>query len=148
MRIANVNNHLLMIASCAAATSCGITGPQYPDVAGTYDGPLTWQIPGESIAGQMNLTVVQADDQLTITGSATILGSTIQLPAITGTVNETGFFTATAGGAAGTVSDPNCGTITTTSATLNFTGDSARYHETATTSWCGAWAFDATLTRQ
>ena len=45
-----------------------------------------------------------------------LLGETVELPAVTGTVNETRFFTATAGGFSDTVNDENCGTLTTTRA--------------------------------
>ena len=68
----------------------------------------------------MHMVLVQAGAQLTITGSMMLLGETVELPPVTGTVNETGFFTATTGGFSGTVSDETCGTLTTTHATLTF----------------------------
>ncbi len=141
---------LLLLALCVTAPACeSITGPSYPDVAGTYSGPLVWSVSLDPspITGAMNITVVQQDNQLTVTGSITVLGVTSQLPAITGTINETGFFTATGGGAASTFPDPTCGVITATSSTLTFSGNSARFLETATTQYCGSWSFDATLTR-
>ena len=141
---------LFILALCVSATACdSIVGPSYPDVAGVYTGPLVWSVSASPtpITGTMSINVVQQDDQLTVTGSITVLGTTSQLPAITGTINETGFFTATSGGASGSAPDPTCGVITTTSSTLNFSGDTARFHETATTDYCGSWAFDATLAR-
>lgn len=97
--------------------------------------------------GSMNMVVAQSDEQLTITGSITFLGETTQLPAITGTINETGFFTATAGGFSGSTSDPNCGTWTTTSATLTFSGATARLQESASSPLCGTLSLFGTLTR-
>ena len=141
---------VFILALSALAPACdNITGPSYPDVAGTYSGPLVWSlsIDPTPVTGTMSITVVQQDSQLTVTGSITMLGTTSQLPAITGTINETGFFTATSGGAAGNIPDPTCGVITTTSSTLTFSGNSARFHETASTQYCGSWSFDATLTR-
>ena len=47
------------------------------------------------------MEVAQAGDQLTITGSITLGGQTIQIPAVTGTLNATGFFTIAAGSTVG-----------------------------------------------
>lgn len=140
---------LLMGAACAVTLACGITGPSYPDVAGTYSGPLTVTstLVSGSFTGTMTMNVVQVDDQITVTGSVTFMGDTDQLPAITGTINETGFFTATAGGSAPSTSDPECGITTTTASTLSFSGRSARFHQTISTTYCGGLSFDADLTR-
>ncbi len=140
---------LLMGAVCAVTLACGITGPSYPDVAGSYSGPLTVTstLVTGTFTGTMTLAVTQADDQITVTGSTTFMGETQQLPAITGTINETGFFTATAGGAASSPPDPECGISTTTASTLSFSGRTARFHQTISTTYCGGFSFDAELTR-
>lgn len=128
--------------------ACGSTGPSFPDVAGTYTGAVTAsQSGGGSLDGSMSMDVAQSGEQLTITGSITFLGETTQLPAITGTINETGFFTATAGGFSETTSDPECGTWTTTSATLTFSGATARLQESASSPRCGTLSLFGTLTR-
>ncbi len=94
------------------------------------------------------MNVVQSGSQLTITASMSFGGTTIEIPAIIGNVNETGFFTATGGGgAASSSTDPNCGTITTTSTTLAFSGNTARYVENATSDFCGNLQLSGTLTR-
>lgn len=95
----------------------------------------------------MTMNVTQKDDELTITGSVSAYGETVQFPAITGTISDTGFFTATAGGTTTVLPDPECGSITTASFTLTFRDDTARYHESVTYSFCGRVAFDAQLTR-
>ena len=142
---------LLLTALCAVTLACGdsATEPRYPDVAGSYSGPVTFMIDGQlADVGTMNLRVVQESDQITLTSwSITTLDGTFQLPAVTGTINETGFFTATAGGGPSTVSDPACGNITAISSTLTFSGNTARFHATLVTDYCGNWALDATLAR-
>ena len=140
----------VMAAACVITLACGgITGPSFPDVAGSYSGPLTVTstLVAGSFTGTMTMTVVQADDQITVTGSTTFMGETQQLPAITGTINETGFFTATAGGSAPPSPDPDCGILTTTASTLSFAGRTARFHQTISTTHCGGLSFDAELTR-
>lgn len=136
-----------MITLLLAGACSEITGPSVPDVGGTYTGSLTLSGGGGSLDGSMRMDVAQAGAELTITGSITFLGETVQLPAVTGIINETGFFTATAGGFSSTTSDPQCGTVTTTSATLTFSGDTARLQETASTSFCGNLSMFGTLTR-
>ena len=69
--------------------------PQIPNVAGTYQGPLTITASLEGVvlvtlSGTMHLTVVQAGAQLTITGSVSIFDETSALEAVTGTVDDTG----------------------------------------------------------
>ena len=142
---------LLLVATTLVLAGCNSpTDPsgQFPAVAGTYAGVLNWTANGVAVSDlTARLNVVQAGSQLTITGSITVLGQTIQLPAFTGNINQTGFFTATSGGGASTGVDPTCGTISTTSATLAFTGNTARYVENATTQFCGSWVISGTLTR-
>ena len=140
----------LLIAGCGDdGGPTAPSPPRFPQVAGTYNGTLTFtfSLVSDTLTGSMRMVVVQAGAQLTITGSMTLLGETVELPAVTGTVNETGFFTATAGGFSGTVSDETCGTLTTTSATLTFSGSTARITETATTEFCGNIQLSGTLTR-
>ena len=105
-----------LVLAVAVLTGCGADSPtaptsQIPEVAGTYTGPLTLRAvtTGDSLQGFARFNVAQAGAQLTITGSTTFLGETAQLPAITGTINATGFFTPTSGGVAGAVNDPDCG---------------------------------------
>ena len=91
--------------------------------------------------------MVQSGSQLTITGTLAVEGNTINLTAVTGVVNETGFFTATGGGVGGSVDDPTCGLITNISTSLTFSGNTARYVENDNTQFCGQWAFSGTLDR-
>ena len=120
--------------------------PTFPNVAGTYTGPLDLTFAGVTVTLSAGMTVVQSGSQLTITGYASFAGEIIQLPAVTGNINQTGFFTATSGFASD-IDDPTCGHITTTSSTLTFSGNTARYVETATSSFCGNISISGTLTR-
>ena len=137
---------LAIVSACGGSPSSPTS--QIPDVAGTYTGSLTWTADGAFVASiQARLTVVQAGAQLTVSGSLTLLGQTVQVAAVTGTVNATGFFTVSGGGFAGAVDDATCGTIRGTSASLTFSGNTARYVETDTTDFCGNWNFSGTLTK-
>ena len=122
--------------------------PQIPQVAGTYTGSMTLTVAGNSLTGSGTMTVVQSGSQLTITGSATIAGETIQMPAVTGTINATGFFTLTGGGSlVSEWEDPTCGTMQIVSSTLTFSGRTLRYVESATTTLCGPLQISMSLSR-
>lgn len=139
---------LAVLAVFALAGCDSTTAPEYPDVAGDYTGSLTATTDAGSFTGQMSMLVVQHDDGLTITGSISILGETFHLPALTGRISKTGFFTLTGGGVATATSDPECGTVTAAAFTLTFRDDTARLHESSTTTRCGTLAYNAQLTRR
>ena len=127
-------SRLMHLATCAvvivATAACGgdsrptapAPQPQIPTVAGTYRGPLTItaSIDGGavmvSLSGTMQLTVVQAGTQLTITGSISIFDETSALDAVTGTVNDTGLVTFPPDSVVNTapipIGDDTCGTLT------------------------------------
>ena len=141
---------LCITAACGGSSSSPTSPtPSIPNVAGTYSGSLTItsSLSADVLTGSARLSVVQAGSQLTITSEITFLGETLQLPAVTGTINATGFFTATGGGGVTSESSGECGTFTTTSSTLTFSGNSARYVETVTTQYCGSLSLAATLFR-
>ena len=94
-----------------------------------------------------NMTVVQAGSQLTITGTITVDGTPSEIAAITGTVNATGFFTATGGGSSLGEDDSTCGTLTPTAFTITFSGNTLRWVEQVGTSLCGNVELSGTLTR-
>lgn len=147
--------HVLAVVACDSPTSPSAAA-RIPNVAGTYTGSLTFSIlsTGDSLPIRGRITATQAGSQVTLTGSLTLSGQTLELPAVTGTVSATGFFTATGGGFyEDAARDPTCGRITTTSSTLVFSvsGQSAsslRYQETATTDYCGNLQISGTLYRQ
>ena len=160
-------SRIRLLAACAvvvvATASCGDNRnptapspqPQIPNIAGTYRGPLTITASGVagvlmiSLSGTMHMTVVQAGAQLTLTGSISIFEETSELPAITGTVNETGLVTfppSTFVNTPGT--GDTCGTITPARAMLTFSGNTARFLQTASSDVCGNLEVLGTLTRQ
>lgn len=122
-----------------------------PNVAGTYTGTLylTSSQGSQRVPVEMQMVVVQSGSQLTITASMSLGGQTVDLPAITGTINRTGFFTVTAGGYyENTTDDVECGRITPTSSSLTFSGRTARYQESADSQHCGTLQLSGTLTRR
>ena len=131
--------------------------PQIPNVAGTYRGPLTITASLEGVvlvtlSGTMHLTVVQAGAQLTITGSVSIFDETSALEAVTGTVNDTGLVTfppdSVVNAAPIPIGDDTCGTITPAPTMLTFSGNTARFLQTATSDGCGNVEIVGTLMRQ
>ena len=163
-------SHILRLAACAvvivATAACGGDSsptapspqPQIPNVAGTYRGPLTITAALDggvvmvSLSGTMQLTVVQAGAQLTITGSVAIFDETSALEAVTGTVDDTGRVTFPPDSLVNAVpipmGDDTCGTITPAPTMLTFAGTTAQFLQTATTDSCGSFEVVGTLTRQ
>ena len=164
----NLSRLRLRVVACAvvavATASCGGDSnptapspqPQIPNVAGTYSGPLTITAAAEgnalmvSLSGTMQITVVQAGAQLTITGSISIFEETNALEAVTGTVSETGLVTFPPDSLANAVplDDDTCGTIAPAPTMLTFSGDTARFLQTASSDRCGNIEIVGTLTRQ
>lgn len=135
------------LQACSGDSPISPSG-QTPSVAGTYAGPLDLASNGSTLATfSTRMTVTQSGSQLTISGTIAFDGQGAQLPPITGSIDQSGLFTATDGGAAAVMTDTTCGLVATTSATLNFSGRTARYVEQVTTTLCGNWTLSGTLTR-
>ena len=144
----------LVIALVSAACS---SGPgRGPDgilrVGGTYTGKGTYLFSdrGTSFEVSMRMVVVQSGSDVTLSGSITVAGTTINLPAQTGTVSSTGTFMATSSGVIdyeAALETSQCGTIHPISGSLAFSGNQARLEESANTDYCGRIQFSATLTR-
>ena len=132
--------------------------PQIPNVAGTYRGPLTITASREggvllvSLSGTMQITVVQVGAQLTISGSISIFDETSALQAVTGTVNDTGLVTfppdSVVNAAPIPIGDDTCGTLTPAPTMLTFSGNTARFLQTASSDGCGNVEIVGTLMRQ
>lgn len=104
----------LAVAALAACEGSGPTAPsRYPDVAGTYSGPLVHMAgePGrqESLDGTMRIVVTQSESQVTLNASITILGQTQEIPPTRGTINETGEVSFSEDDLGGVTNDPDCG---------------------------------------
>ena len=151
---------LLTILAAALLFGCGSDGPVAPrsggflQVAGTYAGPATFTaftLEPEPITGTARFVVVQSDAQVTISGSFNFAywDAPLACGAVTGTINETGFFTPTTSGRVpGPVEDDQCGRYTTTSQSLAFTGSEIQYEKSAETDSCGLFTILATLRRR
>ena len=136
---------VIVLGACAEMTDSG----GVPNVAGTYSGPVLLRFSELDIEadGTSRLTVVQSREEVTIYGSLTLAGVTAEIPAFTGTINSTGFFTVTGHGVAGTVSDATCGEYRTISSSLTFDAGEARLVENVSTDFCGNIHLSGTLTR-
>lgn len=146
----------LAVACVAVLAACGGDNPtepssRYPQVAGTYTGPatITAHAVGETATGSGRAVVVQSGNQVTVTGWLTFDGEEFVLPAATGTINETGFFTLTASGDVPSLPvATECGFFTLTSSSLTFAGRNLMFEESYQSTLCGAFSLAATLTRQ
>ena len=142
---------VLISAACDGDNPVAPSGPQYPQVAGTYTGDLTMRlqsVPGVEAPLPTTLIVVQSGAQVTISGHLDFTGQRVQIPSVTGTVNETGFFTPAPGqGGAQSWEDPDCGTVRGDQTTLTFRGNNADYFESSQTDFCGTLTVSGMLTR-
>jgi hypothetical protein len=140
--------------ACGGGSSNSSTSPtspssQFPNVAGTYTGQLTFRIDNQFIAYiPGRLVAVQSGSQVTINSSMTFDGVPVDLPAVTGNINATGYFTVTAGGSSSnTPYDQRCGYVTSIGSSLTFSGNTAQYVQTYTTDYCGVWNLSGALYR-
>ncbi len=146
---------LALVVLLPACNDSSPTAPsQYPDVAGTYSGPLVLTAvvnpdASESLNGTMRLVVTQSGSQVTLNGTIMILGSTEEIPETVGTINEDGEFTFPDDDFAGTMPDPECGETRVTSITLLFLPDgTAVFNQLFETAECGDITAAATMTRE
>ena len=143
---------VLCVAVCLVFAACDGKSPtspgtQVPQVAGTYAGSFNLVADGVLLgSGTARMTVVQVGSQLTITGSTTFAGSTIPSQAVTGTINATGLVTITSPRPP-SVQSQNCGTIASAGSTLTFSGNTVRFVDDFTTTYCGNWRASGTLRR-
>lgn len=119
------------------------------DVGGTYSGPihLQYSIFDASQTGQMLVDVVQAGSQVTLSGTIVVDGFTMAVPALTGTMNATGYFEYSTFGVINSYYNDECGVISGSSLTVTFSAEQMRYQETATSAHCGTFSATATLRR-
>ena len=90
---------------------------------------------------------MQSGAEVTISGTVTLAGTTVEVTSFTGTINATGFFTAMDTGVSGTVSDETCGRYRPMSSSLTFSGREVRLVENAGSDYCGNVHLSGTLTR-
>lgn len=130
--------------------SCDTTedDPWHLGLAGRYTGELTVSGEGGTVSGLMTVTVEQSGNQVTMSGTIQLLGQSLTLAAITGTVNNTGFFTLTGGGYSGSYDNPDCGEVTGFSVSINFfENESLEIVENYVYQQCGRLSIRAVLQR-
>ena len=133
--------------------------PSVPQVQGTYAGILSLKATSIGDGGTVSIefplsgefTVVQSGAQLTIRGTLEFFGETVPVPTIQGTIDTTGSFSETGGGALATlISDEDlsedCGAITSRSSSINFSSGSMQIQASAETASCSN-ELSGTLTR-
>lgn len=122
--------------------------PWYHSLAGTYTGELTVSTAELNLSGSMTATVEQSGSQVTLSGSVQLLGQRQTLATITGTVNNTGFFTLSGGEYSGSFDDPECGTLTGFRESINFSQNGRlEFLETYDYELCGRISARAVLQR-
>lgn len=141
-----------LAAIVLVGAACGddeLTGP-IPDVAGTYTGSFIVQflLNQQGVQGSMRVVVEQSGESVTLTGEIEASGGTASIPAVTGTLDATGFLELTGGGFSASVNEEFCGPTRTLSSTVRFFGGSAEVSEHADTDFCGRVILSGSLTRQ
>ena len=137
---------MLSVAACGDDEP---TGP-IPEVAGTYNGSFFVQflLNQQGVQGSMRVVVEQAGESVTITGEIEASGGSASIPAVTGTLDVTGFLELTGGGFSASVNQQFCGSTRTLSSTVRFFGGGAEVSEHADTDFCGRVILSGSLTRQ
>ena len=134
----------------AAACGDSPTSPsRYPQVAGSYIGEVAISARSLgviSISGIEQMEVTQSGSRVTVGGTSVAIGDGIEIPSITGTINQAGVFTPPTG--AILENEPPCGTWMLTSANISFSGRSMRIEETMETDHCGVIGLSGTLDRR
>lgn len=153
LRFASLDIRTCVVVLVVIAAACGgsPTSPsRYPRVTGSYIGDLTISAPSLRVissSGSYQMKVAQSGNHVTIGGvSVRFVGEGIEIPSITGTINETGVFTPTPDATLG--NEPSCGRWTLGSATISFSGRSMQIRETMETDRCGVIGLSGTLTRR
>ena len=151
---------LAVLALCLVLVGCvdspiapsGTAGSGFPDVAGTYSGPLTLTITGAPghppMRGPSTLvvTVTQSGNEVTLSGTHSWPGESPILvwDRVRGTVDAIGIFT---GPEAKNATDVDCGRVRYRSRRIQFSVGMLSYSLVAETDRCGRFAYRGTLTR-
>ena len=155
LRFVSLASRACIVLFVVVAAACGDspTAPsRYPQVAGSYIGDVT--ISARSlgvirISGMDQMEVTQAGSRVTVGGVVAAIGEGtegIEIPSVTGTINEAGVVTLPAGAFLG--NEPPCGTWMLASATISFSGRSMQIEATMETDRCGEISLSGTLSRR
>ena len=153
LHLASLTPRAAIVLLVVITTACGDspTSPsRYPQVAGGYMGEVT--ISARSLglisaSGIDQMAVTQSGNQVTIGGASVAIGEGIELPSISGTIDQTGVVTPAGGAGATLGNEPPCGRWMLASADISFSGRSMQIQETLETDRCGVIRLSGTLTR-
>ena len=140
---------VLFVVVAAACGDYPTSPSRYPQVAGRYFGNFTISARSLGVISQSGVDVMevtQSGSLVAIGGASVLADEVVEIPSITGTINEAGVFTPPAGAAL--AHEPRCGTWMLASATISFSGRSMRIEETMGTDHCGVITFSGTFSRQ
>ncbi len=138
----------IILVGCDSNDEAGV-----PQVGGEYSGELritSSDAPNISLNFLMSANVIQSDEDVTITATIVVDGISETLPAITGEISKTGFFTPQAGGTVRVynVPDPTCGLTLSYASSITFEDDVMIYTAQETFERCGSASATARLTLQ
>jgi len=141
---------LIFFASCDSIS--GDKDPE-PTLEGIYAGPASYTIPvldlDEPLTSTLRMEVIQVGTEMTLSGTEIFFGQQPRaLAAITGTVSQTGFFTASGVARIASWDDPECGRISSANHTIAFANKNLRITENILTPKCGTILFSALLVRE
>jgi len=137
---------LLAFSACGGSNSPTSPSGQSPNASGTYDGTLQFNN-NFYLAGYVpaKIVVAQSGSEVTFNLTISIDGVQVRLPTITGTIDSAGFFSKT--GSGDPVYDEICGSLSSYSSRLTFSGNTAQINESYSAEYCGIWSFSGKLKR-
>lgn len=138
---------LIVASACGGGSSPTAPTPSIPQVAGSYNGSVTVNLPEVPVSRTCpaNTSVTQSGS--TVNVAPIILGGScgnLSLPLGQATIDTTGAIT---GGNAGSFFEPSCGGTYTYTASGGFFGRELRLSMTASSAICLNFNFTAVLTR-
>ena len=137
---------LVMFSGCKSLTRDDPPPPRR--FTGVYTGEGTYRYSDQRTLSILRLEAVHIGNQMTLSGTETVEGQVMAVPAITGQVSETGFFTPQRRAGLGAFRAPQCGQVTITDVTMAFASENLRITEQWTTSTCGRGTFSAVLLKE
>ena len=138
----------IILVGCDSNDESGV-----PQVEGEYSGELritSSDAPNISLNFPMRANVIQREEDVTITATIVVDGISETLPAITGEISKTGFFTPQAGGTVQIYNtpDPNCGLTLSYASSITFEDNVMIYTAQETFERCGSVTATARLMLQ
>jgi hypothetical protein len=135
------------VAACGGSSPTAPSGPQFPQVAGTYNGSINFTFPelGTSLSCPASTTVTQTGSNVSIAPiilSGQCVGLLGSIPLGSATIDTNGALP----NQSGNFNEPSCG-VYSAAGSGGFFGREFRISMTATSSTCWNFNFSASLFR-